>query len=144
MVFFWKRLGKILIWKKFSETWSPTLKLRGSLPITTCECERSFSFLKSTKTWDKSTKENGRLNKLGLLFIHRGIDWTVSEIIYSFSRKSSWNNIYASTVNVIATSYNRLTSAIYVACQTMPNSSGILLINYLVMLTFLFWLSISW
>ena len=31
------------------------LKLLGTLPITTCECERSFSSLRSIKTWDRST-----------------------------------------------------------------------------------------
>ena len=28
MVFFWKRLGKILIWQKFSETWESDFNLR--------------------------------------------------------------------------------------------------------------------
>ena len=31
------------------------LKLLGTLPITTCECERSFSSLRSIKTWDRNT-----------------------------------------------------------------------------------------
>ena len=48
-------------------------KLLGTLPITTCECERSFSFLRSIKTWDRSTMTNGRLNGLAFLFIHREI-----------------------------------------------------------------------
>ena len=60
------------------------LKLLGTLPVTTCECERSFSSLRSIKTWDRSTMTNGRLNGLVLLFIHREIDLTVSEIIGSF------------------------------------------------------------
>ena len=45
------------------------LKLIGTLSITTCECERSFSSLRSIKTWDRSTMTNGRLNRLALLFI---------------------------------------------------------------------------
>ena len=45
------------------------LKLIGTLSITTCECERSFSSLRSIKTWDRSTMTNGRLNGLALLFI---------------------------------------------------------------------------
>ena len=64
------------------------LKLLGTLPITTCECERSFSSLRSIKTWDRSTVTNGRLNGLALLFIHREIDLTVSEIIDTFALKS--------------------------------------------------------
>ena len=54
------------------------LKLLGTSPITTCECERSFSSLRSIKAWDRSTMTNGRLNGLALLFIYHGeIDLTV-------------------------------------------------------------------
>ena len=53
------------------------LKLLGTLPITTCKCERSFSSLRSIKAWDRSTMTNERLNGLALLFIHREIDLTV-------------------------------------------------------------------
>ena len=56
------------------------LKLLGTLPITTCECEQSFSSLRIVKTWDRSTMTNARLNGLALLFIHREIDLDVSEI----------------------------------------------------------------
>ena len=55
------------------------VKLLGTLPITPWECERSS--LRSTKTWDRSTITNWRLYGLALLFIHSGIDLTVSEII---------------------------------------------------------------
>ena len=64
------------------------LKLLGALPITTCECERSFSSLRIVKTWDGSTMTNARLNGLALLFIHREIDLDVSEIIDLFAQKS--------------------------------------------------------
>ena len=43
------------------------LKLLGTLPITTCECEWSFSSLRIVKTWDRSTMANARLNGLALL-----------------------------------------------------------------------------
>ena len=56
------------------------LKLLGTFPITTCECDRSFSSLRIVKTWDRSTMTNARLNGLALLFIHREIDLDVSEI----------------------------------------------------------------
>ena len=63
------------------------LKLLGTLPITTCECEQSFSSLRIVKTWDRSTMTNARLNGLALLFIHREIDLDVSEIIDLFAQK---------------------------------------------------------
>ena len=63
------------------------LKLLGTLPITTCECEWSFSSLRIVKTWDHSTMTNARLNGLALLFIHREIDLDVSEIIDLFAQK---------------------------------------------------------
>ena len=64
-----------------------TLKLLGTLPITTCECEQSFSSLRIVKTWDRSTMTYARLNGLALLFIHREIDLDVSEIIDLFAQK---------------------------------------------------------
>ena len=45
------------------------LKLLGTLPIKTCECERSLSSLRIVKTWDRSRMTNARLNGLALLFI---------------------------------------------------------------------------
>ena len=65
------------------------LKLLGTLPITTCECEWLFSSVRIVKTWDRSTMTNARLNVLALLFIHREIDLDVSEIIDLFLQKSS-------------------------------------------------------
>ena len=57
------------------------LKLLGTLPITTCECERSFSSLRIVKIWGRSTMTNARLNGLALLFTNREIDLNVSEMI---------------------------------------------------------------
>ena len=37
-------------------------KLLGTFPITTCECEQSFSSRRIIKTWDRSTFINSRLN----------------------------------------------------------------------------------
>ena len=64
------------------------LKLLGTLPITTCEYERSFSSLRIVKTWDRSMIANARLNGVALLFIHREIDLDVSEIIDLFAQKN--------------------------------------------------------
>ena len=64
------------------------LKLLGTLPIATCQCERSFSSLRIVKTWDRSKMTNSRLNGLALLFIHREVDLDVSEIIDLFVQKN--------------------------------------------------------
>ena len=68
------------------------LKLLGTFPITICECERSFSSLKIVKTCDRSTMTNATLNGLALLFIHREIDLSVSEIIDLFAQKTGGYN----------------------------------------------------
>ena len=39
------------------------LKLLRTLPITTRECEKSFSSPRSIKTWDRSTMTNGKLSR---------------------------------------------------------------------------------
>ena len=64
------------------------LKLLGTLPIATCECERSFSSLRLVKNWGRSTMTNARLNGLALLFTHREIDLDVSEIIDLFAQEN--------------------------------------------------------
>ena len=64
------------------------LKLLGTLPIATCECERSFSSLRIVKNWGRSTMTNARLNGLALLFTHREIDLDVSEIIDLFAQEN--------------------------------------------------------
>ena len=45
---------------------SVSLRLLVTLPVTTCECERSFSSLRHIKTWSRSTMENNRLNGIAL------------------------------------------------------------------------------
>ena len=46
------------------------LKLVATLPITSCECERSFSTLRRLKTWTRSTMETDRLGALALMNVH--------------------------------------------------------------------------
>ena len=69
------------------------LKLLGTLPITTCECERSFSSLRIVKIWGRSTVTNARLNGLALLFTNREIDLNVSEMIDLFAQKKQEDTI---------------------------------------------------
>ena len=46
------------------------LKLAATLPITSCECERSFSGLRRLKTWLRNTMNTDRLAPLALMNVH--------------------------------------------------------------------------
>ena len=46
------------------------LKILATLPITSCECERSFSGLRRLKTYTRTTMTNDRLNGLALMQFH--------------------------------------------------------------------------
>ena len=59
-----------------------------TLPITTCECERSNSALRRLKTWTRSTMEEDRLNGLALMMIHRQVGINVNSIIDKFASKN--------------------------------------------------------
>ena len=43
-------------------------------PVTSCECERSFSRLRRIKTYLSSTMSEDRLNGIYLLYIHKDIE----------------------------------------------------------------------
>ena len=55
------------------------LKIFSTLPVTSCEAERSFSTLKRLKTFLRSTMGEERLNSLAVLNIHREITNVVME-----------------------------------------------------------------
>ena len=55
-----------------------------TLPITSCECERSISMLKRVKTSLRSTMTEKRLNGLALLQYHRTIPLTADEVVQEF------------------------------------------------------------
>ncbi|XP_076283965.1 52 kDa repressor of the inhibitor of the protein kinase-like [Lasioglossum baleicum] len=63
------------------------LKILATLPVTTCVSERSFSTLRILKTYLRSTMTQPRLNGLALLYIHRGINITVTEVIEELCKK---------------------------------------------------------
>ena len=54
-----------------------------TLPITSCECERSISMLKRVKTPLRSTMTENRLNGLAMLY-HRDIPITADEVVKKF------------------------------------------------------------
>ena len=85
--------GEIELWEKYWETYegclpdnvSSTLKainfpgfenikvalrIIGTIPVTLCECERSFSALRRLKNYNRSTKVEERFNGLALMHVH--------------------------------------------------------------------------
>ena len=58
---------------KFFPELLKVLKIFATLPVTSCEAERSFSTLKRLKTFIRSTMGEERLNSLAVLNIHREI-----------------------------------------------------------------------
>ena len=63
------------------------LKIFATLPVTTCVSERSFSSLRLLKTYLRSTMTQTRLNGLALLYIHRDIKVSMTEVIQELCKK---------------------------------------------------------
>lgn len=61
------------------------LRILATLPITSCECERSFSSLRRLKDYKRSTMVEERLNGLALMHIHPEIEPNVNKVIDKFS-----------------------------------------------------------
>ena len=57
------------------------LRIIGTLPVTSCECERSFSALRRLKTYTRSTMVAERLNGLALLHVHKDIIVNIDKVI---------------------------------------------------------------
>ena len=60
----------------------------GTIPVTSAECERSFSRLRLIKTYLRSTIGEERLNGLAMIFIHRDIKIDKEEVIDNFARSN--------------------------------------------------------
>ncbi len=60
----------------------------GTLPVTSCECERSISMLKLIKTSLRSSMGQDRLNGLAMLYYHHDIEITSEEVVDEFSSKT--------------------------------------------------------
>lgn len=61
------------------------LRILGTLPITSCECERSISALRILKDYKRSTMVEERLNGLALMKIHQEIVPDIGKVIDKFS-----------------------------------------------------------
>jgi Domain of unknown function (DUF4371)/hAT family C-terminal dimerisation region len=62
------------------------LQLSATLPVTSCECERTFSLIRILKTYLRSTMGQERLSGLALLYIHHDIRLCSNTIIDAFAR----------------------------------------------------------
>ncbi|XP_065642997.1 52 kDa repressor of the inhibitor of the protein kinase-like [Hydra vulgaris] len=58
----------------------------GTIPITTCECERSISVIRRLKTYSRSNMIESRFNSLALMSIHQEIFPDVERVIDIFSK----------------------------------------------------------
>ena len=61
------------------------LRISGTLPVTTCTCERSFSFMRRLKTYTRSTMISERLNGIALMHAHQEIVPHIEKLIDLFA-----------------------------------------------------------
>ena len=59
--------------KHMNPNLSVLLKLAAALPVTLCECKRSFSALQRLRTWLRASMTTDRLSSLAIISIHRGV-----------------------------------------------------------------------
>ena len=64
------------------------LRIFGTLPVTLCECERSFSALRRLKNYTHSAMVAERLNGLALLHVHKDIIVNIEKIIDLYAMKN--------------------------------------------------------
>jgi hypothetical protein len=58
--------------KKFPNLYT-LMKICGTLPVSSCECERSFSCMRRLKTWQRASMCDDRFSNLALMNIHREV-----------------------------------------------------------------------
>ncbi|XP_065667641.1 52 kDa repressor of the inhibitor of the protein kinase-like [Hydra vulgaris] len=103
--------GELVLWEKYWESFSGTipdnisltlksisfpgfenikiaLRILGTLPVTSCECERSFSVMRRLKDYMRTTMSEDRLNGLALMYIHQEIVPCIDNVINRFSIKN--------------------------------------------------------
>ena len=62
------------------------LQILATLPITSCECERSFSAFRRLKNYTRTTMVEDRLNGLAMMYVHKEIEPDVNRIISKFAQ----------------------------------------------------------
>ena len=71
--------------KDFYPNINVLLRIMVTIPVTSCECERSISLLGRIKTSLRSTMGQGRLNGLAMLHCHQDIELTPEEVVQEFT-----------------------------------------------------------
>ena len=61
------------------------LRILGTLPVTTCTCQRSFTSMKRLKTYIRSTVISERLNGVALVHVHQEIVPDIKTVIDLFA-----------------------------------------------------------
>ena len=61
------------------------LRILGTVPVTTCTCERCISKLRLLKDYTKSTMINDRLNGIALMHVHREIKIDYKAVLDQFA-----------------------------------------------------------
>ena len=59
-------------------------QILGTVPVTSCACERPFSSMKLMKTYNGSIMTNDRLNVLAMLNVHLDIHTTSENVLRKF------------------------------------------------------------
>ena len=62
------------------------LRILGTLPITSCECERSISTLRNLKNYQRSTMAEEQLNGLAMMGIHTEVVPDIEKVIDKFAQ----------------------------------------------------------
>ena len=63
------------------------IKIGATIPLSSCECERSFSTLRRLRTWLRSSMKTSRLTSLALMNIHYSAHVDYKEVVKTFLEK---------------------------------------------------------
>ena len=63
------------------------LRIMATLPVISCECERSISMMRLVKSQLRTTMGQTRLNSLASLYYHHDIQLTTEEVVKEFARR---------------------------------------------------------
>lgn len=78
---------KSINFKSFSNV-KVCLRILGTLPVTSCSCERTFSAMKRLKDYRRSTMGQERLNGIALMHIHEEIVPDIEKVIDMYAEKN--------------------------------------------------------
>ena len=65
------------------------LRILGTIPVATCECERSISALGRLKSYLRTTMTEERLNDLAMLHVHSDIEIDLDAVINDFANREN-------------------------------------------------------